>query len=109
MKTILDLSQISTFTKNICLYVKLTRKSFPKKFYNKTIDKEARLLTFDLIDKNGFQMQAAIFDDTIEKFSPVLKEGNIYYIKGGYAKVNDKRFTNIKTDYRLIFDWEFSS
>ena len=106
MKTILDLSQISTFTKNICLYVKLTRKSFPRKFYNKTIDKEARLLTFDLIDKNGFQMQAAIFDDTIEKFSPVLKEGNIYYIKGGYAKFNDKRYTSIKTDYKLIFDFK---
>ena len=106
MKTILDLSQISTFTKNISLYVKLTRKSFPRKFYNKTIDKEARLLTFDLIDKNGFQMQAAIFDDTIEKFSPVLKEGNIYYIKGGYAKFNDKRYTSIKTDYKLIFDFK---
>ena len=106
MKTILDLSQISTFTKNICLYVKLTRKSFPRKFYNKTIDKEARLLTFDLVDKNGFQMQAAIFDDTIEKFSPVLKEGNIYYIKGGYAKFNDKRYTSIKTDYKLIFDFK---
>ena len=105
MKTILDLSQISTFTKNICLYVKLTHKNFPKKFYNKTTFRESHLLTFDLIDKNGFQMQAAIFDDTIDKFSPLLKEGNIYYIKGGYAKINDKKYTNIKTDYKLIFDF----
>ena len=105
MKSILDLSQISTFTKNICLYVKLTRKNFPKKFYNKTTFRESHLLTFDLIDKNGFQMQAAIFDDTIDKFSPMLKEGNIYYIKGGYAKINDKKYTNIKTDYKLIFDF----
>ena len=105
MKTILDLSQISTFTKNICLYVKLTRKNFPRKFYNKTTGKESHLLTFDLIDQNGFQMQAAIFDDTMDKFSPMLKEGNIYYIKGGYAKINDKRYTNIKTDYKLIFDF----
>ena len=105
MKTILDLSQISTFTKNISLYVKLTKKSFPKKFYNKITDKECRLLTFDLIDKNGFQMQAAIYDDTIDKFSPILKEGNIYYIKGGYAKINDKRYTYIKSDYKLILDF----
>ena len=105
MKTILDLSQISTFTKNICLYVKLTHKNFPKKFYNKTTFRESYLLTFDLIDKNGFQMQAAIFDDTIDKFSPILKEGKIYYIKGGYAKINDKKYTNIKTDYKLIFDF----
>ncbi len=104
-KLILDLSQISTFTKNISLYVKLTKKRFPRKFYNKVTNRESFILSFDLIDKNGFQMQAAIYDDTIEKFSPILKEGNIYYIKGGYAKLNDKRYSNIKTDYRLIFDF----
>ena len=105
MKTILDLSQISTFTKNICLYVKITKKHLEKKFYNKTTNKESRLLSFDIIDASGFEMQAFIFDITIDKFSPILEEGGIYYIKGGYAKLNDKRYTNIKADYRLIFDY----
>ena len=104
MKTIIDLSQISTFTKTLSLYVKLTKKYFVKKFYNKVTFKDSRILNFELIDKNGFQMHASIYDDAIEKFSPILKEGNIYYIKGGYAKFNDKRYTNIKTDYKLIFD-----
>ena len=105
MKTILDLSQISTFTKNICLYVKITKKHLEKKFYNKTTNKESRLLSFDIIDASGFEMQAFIFDITIDKFSPILEEGGVYYIKGGYAKLNDKRYTNIKADYRLIFDY----
>ena len=105
MKTILNLSQISTFTKNISLYVKLTKKYFPKNFFNKITNKESRLLCFDIIDISGFEMQAFIFDNTIEKLSPFLEEGNIYYIKGGYVKLNDKRFTNIKSDYRLIFDY----
>ena len=105
MKTILNLSQISTFTKNICLYVKITKKNLPKNFFNKITNRESRLLSFDIIDTSGFEMQAFIFDRTIEKLSPILEEGNIYYIKGGYAKLNDKRFTNIKADYRLIFDY----
>lgn len=105
MKTVINLSQISTFTKNICLYVKITRKFPQRKFYNKTTNKQSRLLSFDLMDTSGFEMQAIIFDETIERLSPILEEGNIYYIKGGYAKFNDKRFTNIKTDYRLIFDY----
>ena len=105
MKTVINLSQISTFTKNICLYVKITRKFPQRKFYNKTANKQSRLLSFDLMDTSGFEMQAIIFDETIERLSPILEEGNIYYIKGGYAKFNDKRFTNIKTDYRLIFDY----
>ena len=105
MKTILDLSQISTFTKNICLYVKITKKHLEKKFYNKTTNKESRLLSFDIIDKSGFEMQAFIFENTIDKLSPILEEGDIYYIRGGYAKLNDKRYTSIKADYRLIFDF----
>ena len=105
MKTIIDLSQISTFTKNICLYVKITRKCLPKHFFNKTTNKESRFLSFDMIDTSGYAMQGFIFDNNIDKFSPILEEDNIYYIKGGYAKLNDKRFTNIKTDYRLIFDY----
>ena len=105
MKTILALSQISTFSKNICLYVKLTRKFPIKNFFNKITNKESRLLSFDLIDTSGFEMQGFIFDNCIEKFSSILEENNIYYIKGGYAKFNDKKFTNIKADYRLIFDY----
>jgi len=104
MKSVINLSQISTFTKNICLYVKLIRKSTTKEFHNKVTQKEGKLLSIDLLDKTGFEMQATIFDETIEKYGDLLEEGNVYYIKGGYAKLNDKRFTNIKTDYRLIFD-----
>ena len=105
MRSIINLSQISTFTKNICLYVKVLRKCSIKNFFNKVTNKNCKLLSFDLIDATGFEMQATLFDDTIEKLGPLIEEGEIYYIKGGYAKVNDKRFSNIKSDYRLIFDY----
>ena len=105
MRTIINLSQISTFTKNICLYVKVLRKCSTKNFFNKVTNKNCKLLSFDLIDATGFEMQATLFDDTIDKLGPLIEEGGIYYIKGGYAKVNDKRFSNIKSDYRLIFDY----
>ena len=105
MSNIINLSQISTFTKNICLYVKVLRKCCIKSFFNKVTNKNCRLLSFDLIDTKGFEMQATFFDDTIEKLGPLIEEGEIYYIRGGYAKVNDKRFSNIKSDYRLIFDY----
>ena len=105
MKTIINLSQISTFTKNICLYVKITRKFPIKYFYNKVMGKECSLLSFNLMDISGNEMQATIYGNVISKFAPFLEEGNIYYIKGGYAKFNDKKYSNIKTDYRLTFDF----
>ena len=104
MKNIIALSQISSFTKNINLYVKIIKIYPQKSFFNKIIHKNSSLISFDIMDNSGFKMQAAIFDGAIAKFENIIKEGNIYYIKGGYAKLNDKRYTSIKADYRLIFD-----
>ena len=61
MKSVINLSQISTFNKNICIYVKVIRKNIPKEFHNKVADEEGRLLSIDLIDKTGFEMQTTIF------------------------------------------------
>ena len=104
MKNIINLSQISTFTKNISLYVKINKIYPQKSFFNKVTHKNSKLISFDIMDETGFQMQATIFDNAVEKFGNLIKEENIYYIKGGYAKLNDKKYSTIKTDYRLIFD-----
>ena len=85
MKSVLNLSQISTFTKNICLYLKIIKKSTIKEFHNKVTNKNGKLLSLDLIGKTGFKMQSTIFDEKIEKYGDFLEEGNVYYIKGGYA------------------------
>ena len=43
---------------------KSNKKKYSKEFHNKITDKEGRLLSINLIDKTGFEMQATIFDDT---------------------------------------------
>ena len=105
MNQVLKLSQISTFTKNICLYIKVTRKNTIRDFHNKITNKQCKLLSLEIMDFTGFIMNAALFDNTIYKLGPLFEEGEIYYIKGGYAKFNDKRFSNVKSDYRLVFNY----
>ena len=101
---IFNLSDISTYSKNIIIYVKVIKKCEIKTFINRITKKESKVLSFDIIDSKGFEMQANIYDNGLEKLNNILKVGEIYYIIGGYAKLSDKKYTKIKSDYKLIFD-----
>jgi len=103
-KNIIFLSDISTYTKNINLYIKIIKICEVKPFFNKHTYKDGKLLSFDIMDSKGNEMQANIFDETIDKLIPYLNVGDIYYIQGGYAKISEKIYTNIKSDYKIIFD-----
>ena len=104
IKNIFNLSEISTYSKNITIYVKIIKKCEIKTFMNRLTHKESKVLSFDIMDSKGFEMQANIYDNGLEKFNNILQVGEIYYIIGGYAKLADKKYTNIKSDYKLIFD-----
>ena len=104
INNIFNLSEISTYSKNIIIYVKVIKKCEIKTFINRITKKESKVLSFDIIDSKGFEMQANIYDNGLEKLNNILKVGEIYYIIGGYAKLSDKKYTKIKSDYKLIFD-----
>jgi len=62
-----------------------------------------RLLTFDMMDKEGTQMQATMFNEDIDKFVPSLEEGKVYEISQAYIKMANKRFTSITNDFCMTF------
>ena len=49
-------------------------------------------------------MQCTCFNKAVDKFFNIITEGKIYEIKGGYVKINDKKFTTIKSDYKIVLD-----
>ena len=96
------LKALNTFSRDIKIYVKVAKKCEIKSFFNKVTKKKSKLLSFDIIDIEGFEMQATIFDQICDKFYPIIQENEIYYITGGYVRMNDKKYTNIKSDYKII-------
>ena len=100
----MQLNSVKPDTKEIVIYVKVIKKCEIKSFFNKVTKTKSKLLSFDICDSHGFEMQVSIFDRTCDKMAPFLKENEIYIFKGGYAKYNDKKYTNIKSEYKLIFD-----
>ena len=98
----IKLSNLTTFTKNIHLYVKCIKKSDIKKFNSK--NGQGQLFNLVISDVDGFEMCCTAFNNVVDKLYNNIFEGKIYEITGGFLKINDKKFSSVKSDYRITFD-----
>ena len=98
------LSHITTFQKDIKIFVKIIKKFDLKYFTSKRDNKQSQLISFITRDVEGNEMQGTAFGDPALRIDKEIKEGHVYVIQGGYAKVNDRKFSTVNSDYRLNFD-----
>lgn len=66
---------------------------------------EGQLLNFDLVDKEGTLIQATCFNETAIKMNDLLQTDQVYTFCNGQVKLANKKFTAIKNDYCLTFDY----
>ena len=100
-KNYIPLKQITTFTRDFTIYVRIISKSEIKRF-NK--NRTGMLFTFIVKDEEGSTMQIVCFDKIVDKFYSLIKEDNVYEIKGGNIKINDKQYNTTNSDYKIILN-----
>ena len=100
-KNYIPLRQITTFTKDFIIYVRIISKSEIKKF-NK--NRAGMLFSFVVKDEENTTMQIVCFDKIVDKFYDLIKEDNVYEIRGGNIKVNDKQYNTTTSDYKIILN-----
>ena len=66
---------------------------------------EGRLFSIDLIDRDGTLIQATAFNEQADKFHAMLEPEQVYTFMNGSIKLANKKFTSIKNDYCLSFDY----
>ena len=66
---------------------------------------EGKLFNIELCDIQGTLIQATAFNDTAEKFYDMIEENQVYTFTGGSIKLANKRYTSIKNEYCLTFDY----
>lgn len=96
------LNKLSTFTKDLTVVVRVIKISEMKSFYSNK--GQGCLFTFIVLDKEGTEMQVACFNKVAEKFHTKVKNMKVYAIKGGYVKVNDKKFNNTKAEFKIVLE-----
>ena len=97
------LNSLTTFSKDIQLFVRVQKKTEKKAFNNRS-GQGGSLFSFNIMDEDGSEMQVTCFTKACEKFYDMIQENHVYEIQGGYVKVNDKKFSSVKSEYKLIVD-----
>lgn len=101
-KVAIPLNQLSTFTKDLVIMVRVIKITEMKSFYS---NKGAGcVFSFIVLDKEGTEMQVCCFNKIAEKFNGKVKESQTYILRFGYVKNNDKKYNNIKNDFKIVLD-----
>ena len=103
-----SLKQLTTFSRDFIIFVRVTKKSEIKTFEtrnnNMNSSIQGKLFYFIVLDRDGNEMQCTCFNKAVDKFYDIIEEDQLYEIKGGYVKINDKKYTRIKSDYKIVLD-----
>ena len=100
-----SLSQLTTFSRDFIILVRVTKKSEIKTFQSKSgNNSQGKLFYFIALDMEDNEMQCTCFNKACDKFFDLIEQDQIYEIKGGVVKYNDKKFSNVKSDYRIILN-----
>lgn len=101
------LNQLSNFSRDIRILVRVIKKSTIKNFGAPSGDKNpGRLFNLNIIDKEKNEMQVTCFNRGVDKLYDVFQENSIYEIQGGYVKLNDPKYYSgaNKSEYKLVID-----
>ena len=103
-----SLKQLTTFSRDFMILIRVTKKSEIKTFETRNnsmgTQSQGKLFYFIVLDRDGNEMQCTCFNKAVDKFFDIIEEDETYEIKGGYIKLNDKKYTRIKSDYKIVLD-----
>ena len=103
-----SLKQLTTFSRDFIILIRVTKKSEIKNFETRNnsmgTGSQGKLFYFIVLDRDGNEMQCTCFNKAADKFFDIIEEDQLYEIKGGYVKLNDKKYTKIKSDYKIVLD-----
>ena len=96
------LATLNTFTKDFCILIRVIKIGDLKSFTSNR--GQGCLFSFLIIDKDGTEMQASCFNKAAERIHNIIASNQVYVIKGGSIKINDRRFNNTKCDFKIVLD-----
>jgi len=67
---------------------------------------EGSMQTIQLVDKNGTEIEALLFNDAIREKGDLLADGNVYIIRDGQIRTKNKQFSTITSNLVLYLNWK---
>jgi replication factor A1 len=98
------LSLLTTFSKDFQILVRVIKKSDLKTFNSSPNKSGGTLFSFNILDEEGTEMQVTCFNKAVQKFYALIAENKIFEITGGYVKINNQKYSSIKSEYKIVID-----
>lgn len=62
------------------------------------------VFSMNLLDSEGTEIQATMFNQAAKKFYPIIEEGSIYFIAKGRVTIARQKYTHIRNDYAITLN-----
>ncbi len=98
----MPLSHLNTYSRNFTILVRIIKKNEMKQYSNNK--GEGNLFSFIMLDTEGTQMECTVFGNLGHRVYDTIKQGLTYEIKGAYIKINDRKYSIVKSDYKLFLE-----
>lgn len=99
---IYPVTALSPYMNRWTIKVRVTKKGDVKTYTN--AKGEGKLLSVDLLDSQGGEIRATMFNEQVDMFSAILEKNHVYMISGGSLKPANAKFSNLKNEFELTFN-----
>lgn len=62
------------------------------------------VFSVELVDEQGTQIEATLWDEVADKYYPELEEGKVYYFSKGKVKPANRAYAAVRNDYTINLD-----
>jgi len=101
-EVLLPISEISSYHTKWTIKARVTSKSQVRTFSSK--GSAGKVFSVDLLDKEGGEIRASVFNGAADKYEPLLQIGKCYVFSRGNVKIANKQYNPCNHRYEIVFD-----
>jgi len=99
---LLPISEISSYHSKWSIKARVTAKSQVRTFAKGS--NSGKVFSVDLLDKEGGEIRASLFNEAVDKFDSTLQIGKCYLFSRGSVKIANRQFNPCNHRYEITFD-----
>jgi len=100
-QNIIPISAIHPYRNSWVIKARVTNKGRIRTWNNQR--GEGKLFSFTMLDSSGVDIRGTMFNETCDKYYPLIEQDKVYLFTRGKVKPGDPKWNTCKSDYEITF------